>query len=92
MFGQIALTIIVLLFLTGTGSITVSILLEKKTSGVVQTVEQPPKVKSITEYFSEDSGIDYDIKEEPKKPTSDILESFNMDDYKTLEPDDSLIE
>lgn len=96
MFGQIALVIIILSFTLGILSITISLLTEHNNTPVYIPAKPYVKNNIADEVFltDEDGGI-LGVKSEiieDKKPTSDILESFDMDDYKTLEPDDSLIE
>ena len=85
MLGQIFLGIIIVLFLMGTGSIGISLLIYHDRSQYVSPVvyKEPkpsPVLKEVEYFYTEDEDEDIqEVVEEPK-PISDILESFTMED------------
>lgn len=79
MLGQIFLGIIILLFLMGTGSIGIDLLIDyERNQYDSRSVCKAPVVKKA-EYFYTDGEDVQEVIEEPK-PTSNILESFTMED------------
>ena len=93
MFGQISLVIIILLFTLGSLSITISLLTEHNNTPVYIPAKPYVKNNIADEVFltDEDSGILQVESEiiEDKKPISDILESFSMED---LEVEDDIVD
>lgn len=84
MLGQIFIGIIILLFLTGTTSISLSIWLEDNTPINYNPVPNKPHqekttIEDVAEFISTDSEIS-EVKE--LESVSEILESFSMEDLK----------
>jgi hypothetical protein len=84
MLGQIFFGIIILLFLTGTTSISVSIWLENNTPiNYYPVPNNPHREKTTIEDVAEFISTDSEISEvEELAPVSEILESFSMEDLK----------
>lgn len=79
MLGQIFLGIIIVLFLMGTGSIGIDLLIDyERNQYDSQYVCKAPVVKKAEYFYTDDEDVQ-EVIEEPK-PTSNILESFTMED------------
>ena len=85
MLGQIFFGIIILLFLTGTTSISLSIWLENNNTPIVYNPvpnnpdREKTTIEDVAEFISTDSEVS---KVEELEPVSEILESFSMEDLK----------